>query len=279
MWMRKILRVLASSVAHFSRDGCAFLSQTIAFNALFATFSLALLGSAILEALYGTAAGQQRTETIIGQIAPTSIPLIARALRQAARLGGIAGPLGLIALIWSAKSLFSSIAFALNRALGIPKSAPLVRSTLTHILMIPASAAVLVVAAAAPLALTYVARAGGLSRPVFSQVVAYATSFLMVLVMSAIIYRFLPNARMEWRQVLPAALVCAFGWTALQAGFGVFTANVHFEQTTGAIAGILGLLIWFNLIGVILLFGAEIAATLRRVDAPEEKPKPAQIED
>ena len=261
--MKEVFRVLKTSVAEFSKDGCGFLSQTIAFNALFATFSLALLASAIFGALYGTVAGQHRTEQLIAELAPDSMGVIDRTLRLAARFGGIAGPVGFVSLIWSAKNLFLSIAFALDRALGVPRGAPLVQSTLTAIFMIPASGAILVIAAAAPVALSSIVHAAGSTRPVASEWVAYFTSFLMMFVLAAMVYRFLPNVSLTLREVVPAALVCAIGWLVLQVGFAFFATHTRMEQFPGFIARIFGLLIWFNLIGWVLLFGAEVAATLR----------------
>jgi uncharacterized BrkB/YihY/UPF0761 family membrane protein len=66
------------------------------------------------------------------------------------------------------------------------------------------------------------------------------------------------------RDLVPAALVCAVGWTMLQGIGSWFVARqvAHWSALYGAIATVFGVLLFLRIAAWIFLAGAELAETL-----------------
>ena len=253
----RLFRVLRVAAGAFSATGSGVLAQAIAYNALFAIFPLALLLAAILGYLSGTAAGQEQTLAVLGPVAPAAQRLLEHEIYHMVQYRGISGALGLVILIWSAKNVFLTITYALDRALGAPSDGPIVRNALVATLMIPLLGALLLASAVLPIALSDIVHWGGLADVArLNQIAAYISSMLMFFCMAAALYRWLPNAALRFGDVLPGATFCAVAWTVLQVGFGIYTVHADFTRIYGAIAGIMVLLLWFYCLAAILLFGA-----------------------
>ncbi|TAM58932.1 YihY/virulence factor BrkB family protein [bacterium] len=253
----RLFRVLRLAAGAFSSTGSGVLAQAIAYNALFAIFPLVLLLAAILGYLSGTAAGEAQTLAVLGPIAPMARRVLEHEIHHVVQYRGISGAVGLAILIWSAKNVFLTITYALDRALSAPTDGPIVRNALAATLMIPLLGALLLASAVLPIGLGAIGRLGGFHDLAgLNQVGVYVSSILMFFCMAAALYRWLPNATLTFAQVLPGAVFCAVAWTVLQVGFGIYTVHADFTRIYGAIAGIMVLLLWFYCLAAILLFGA-----------------------
>nr|WP_290123421.1 YihY/virulence factor BrkB family protein [Secundilactobacillus silagei] len=89
-------------------------------------------------------------------------------------------------------------------------------------------------------------------------------SFLVILLLSTLLYRVVPSAKVKLRYVWIGALMTTVGWLLLAQGFSLyiryFAHNITGYQTIGTF---IILLIWMNLSGVILLAGGVINATIQ----------------
>jgi membrane protein len=82
---------------------------------------------------------------------------------------------------------------------------------------------------------------------------------LLVLVVWAAIYKFLPNTRSPFRIFTTGAVVGVLLWLAISYGFGIFLAHFNnYSNTYGALGGVIIFLTWLWLSAMALLFGAEI---------------------
>ena len=79
-------------------------------------------------------------------------------------------------------------------------------------------------------------------------------------------YLLLVPGRQQVRDLVPAALVCAVGWTVLQGIGSWFVARqvAHWSALYGTIATVFGVLLFLRIAAWIFLAGAELAATLPR---------------
>ena len=133
--MRRLISAFRDASLRFSRDGCAFLAQSVAFNALFALFPLSVLTlSAVTLVL---PAAQHRTLTFFATLAPTLHDFIVANLETYIYGRGISSIIALAILLWSGKNLFMGLAYALDRALNVPKGRPLVHNVLLSVVMLP----------------------------------------------------------------------------------------------------------------------------------------------
>jgi membrane protein len=100
--------------------------------------------------------------------------------------------------------------------------------------------------------------------------------FALVVTGIALVYYYAPDAEQEWIWITPGATLATLLWIGISLGFRVYLARwSHYNETYGALAGIIILLLWFYLSGLAILVGAELNAEIEHASpygkAPGEK--------
>lgn len=257
--MERLISTFREAGLRFSRDGCAFLAQAVAFNALFALFPLVVLMLTAASYVYPHA--QERVLAFFDGFSPTLHQFVMANLRSYIFGRGISSIVAFVFLVWSGKNLFMGLAYALDRALGVPKGRPLVSSVALAIVMLPIMSVAVIVSMALPVILSIaMAVAQVPDQQNLTHVGAYLISIVLVFSATMILYRFLPYRHMSWAFSLPGALVVAGLWPIVQFAFTLYTLHVNFTQVYGALSVPLVLLLWFYVIGSTFFYGAEFSA-------------------
>lgn len=257
--MDRLISALREAGLRFSRDGCAFLAQAVAFNALFALFPLVVLVLSAASFVYPQA--QDRVLNFFDAFSPTLHAFVAANLKSYIFGRGISSLIALAFLVWSGKNLFMGLAYALDRALGVPKGRHIVHNILLSIALLPIMALFLIVAMGLPIILSIVMAIADLpDRQNLTHLAAYVLSIALVFIACMVLYRFLPNRRVSWAFSLPGSVVAAALWPLVQFAFAEYTLHVDFTHIYGALSVPLVLLLWFYCIGSIFLYGAEFCA-------------------
>jgi membrane protein len=102
----------------------------------------------------------------------------------------------------------------------------------------------------------------------------------------ALVYYFAPNVEQKWAWVTPGSAVALVVWLAMSAGLRYYVSNFgNYSATYGSIGGVILLMLWLYLSGVVLLLGAEVNAEIEHAAAargdataklPGEKEAPAK---
>jgi membrane protein len=257
--MERFISAFREAGLRFARDGCAFLAQSVAFNALFALFPLSVL--ALSGATLVLPDAQHRTLLFFDELAPTLHDYIAANLQTYIYGRGISSLIALAFLVWSGKNLFMGLAYALDQALGVPKGRPFVHNVALSFVMLPATGVLMLVAITLPIILSVTFEIAGIHDPRrITHILAYLISIALVFVVTVVLYRWLPNRKVSWGFALRGATVVALAWPAVQYAFAQYVIHVDFTHIYGALSAPLVLLLWFYCIGSIFLFGAEYSA-------------------
>ena len=107
---------------------------------------------------------------------------------------------------------------------------------------------------------------------------AFALNLILSLgiftLMFALLYKFLPDVKLEWRHVVTGAIVTAVLFTIGKQLIGLYLARSATASSYGAAASVMLLLLWVYYSSQILLFGAEFtriyAASMGERPKPEE---------
>jgi membrane protein len=92
---------------------------------------------------------------------------------------------------------------------------------------------------------------------------ARVVSFVLEAVAFALLYRFIPNCPVRWREAIVGALVAAVLIEALKIAFALFVSRMSSYGTVyGSLAGIPIFLLWMYIFWAVILFGAEVASAL-----------------
>jgi membrane protein len=83
--------------------------------------------------------------------------------------------------------------------------------------------------------------------------------FVLVATAIGIVYYFAPDAEQEWVWLTPGSVLATLLWMLFSLGFKFYVANfADYNETYGAIGGVIVLLLWFYTSGLAILIGAEL---------------------
>jgi membrane protein len=89
------------------------------------------------------------------------------------------------------------------------------------------------------------------------QIVNLAISLAVITVLFALLFKFLPDVEIEWRDVWVGAFVTALLFSVGKALIGIYLGNSAVASTFGAAGSLVLLLLWIYYSAQILFFGAE----------------------
>ena len=195
--------------------------------------------------------------------------------------GGLVG-IGLLGAIWSSSSAMVSMIGALNRAYDIDESRPMWNVRARAIALTIGLAVFIVISFTLVIAGPQIADHLA-ARYAFGEVFVWSwkvlqwpVAFALVVTGVGLVYYFAPDAEQDWVWITPGSLVATVLWLCGSLAFRFYAVNFgNYEASYGTVAGVILLLLWFYLSGLVLIVGAEIAAEIEHASpwgkAPAEK--------
>lgn len=192
--------------------------------------------------------------------------------------GGLVS-LGLLGAIWSSSAAMVAIVGTMNRAYDIDESRPWWQVRLVAVALTVGLALFILVSftlvVAGPELAEAVAGWFGLGA-VFVwtwKILQWPVVFALVSTALACIYYFAPDAEQEWVWVTPGSVLATLLWLAASVGFRVYVINFgDYEASYGAIGGIILLMLWFYLSGLVIIVGAEMNAEMEHASPWGKEP-------
>ena len=254
-------------------------AASIAYYSLLSLFPVLLLGFALLGRATADAARRDEVASFILQSFPSQFDFITRQLDELRSQAVSLGAAGTIALVWGALGVFGAITTAVHYAWGVETGRGFWTHKLQSFLMLVFAelvllAALVLVSASEVVSASWfavvLARFPGL-LVLRSFAVRHAATILVVVVVGLIFY-FVPNASVRFRDVWVGALVTGLLWKGAFEGFSWYVRDMsRFTRVNGSIAVVIVFLVWVYTQAVILLYGVEFTAAyarLRRVTPP-----------
>ena len=261
--------ILRYSIGRF-RDERAFeAAASIAFFTVFSLFPLLLIVTAIGSSLVKSPEAQEELLQVLLGLIPVSSEFIQRNISHVLAARGAFGVIGMVGLIWAATSALAALSANLNRAWPDAPPQSLAHSRLAALMelvsLVGFLAAFMLARAALPV-LTRWNVADRLSMHVSSLVRIFSGIILHLFIFLILIflYRFVPQAKVRWRDSVAGAAASAiifavvtffFTWY-LNSGIAVY--NIVY----GSLGALLALLSWVYLASLSILYGAHLAAAV-----------------
>ncbi len=260
---RRVFREVGADHVGLVAAGCAFYGLLAIFPGLVA---LMAVGGLVID-----------PETVVAQFESVASLLPAEAasilLDQARSVAGAgSGGLGLAALIgiatafYSASSGVAAMIEGLNLAYDVEEKrgffALLGQKFLLTLGMIGGALLVVALLAIFPVALAFVPLGETLSG--LLSLLRWPLLFLIVIGGLAILYRYGPSRpTARWRWITPGAVIATALWLVGSIGFAFYVRNFgSYNETFGALGGVIVLLMWLWLSSYIVLLGAEFDAEI-----------------
>jgi membrane protein len=197
--------------------------------------------------------------------------------------GIVALLIGIIALLFGALGVFNELHNSLNIIWEVQVERPagflqavkkLLIDRFLSFAMILAIGFLLLVSLVVTAALSATQETIGNTLPLSElllQIVNLAISLAVITVLFALLFKFLPDVEIEWRDVWVGAFVTALLFSIGKALIGIYLGNSAVASTFGAAGSLVLLLLWIYYSAQILFFGAEFT----QVYANQSGSKPA----
>ena len=260
--LRALPRLLTRASSEWVNDNAPRLGASLAFYTLLSLAPVIVIVVAVAAAVYGQEAAQGRLASEIRSIAGPDIAqriqdLIVHAHHP--RSGVIATVLGLATLAFGASSVFVELRDAMNTIWHV-SPAPDRNHAATVIRLIQdrffSFATVLATGFLLLVALvfnTWMA-AMGISMP---PSVVFLTSYLIIGILFAALYRILPDVKLRWTDVLPGAMITSLLFMLGKLLMGLYFAHVNFGSSYNAAGSPVIVLLWVYYSAQILFWGVE----------------------
>jgi membrane protein len=238
----------------------------VSYYGILSVFPLILGLLAILGFFLPSETVQQVLFDLFRDIFPGSIEWLEESIENLIRLRGPIGIVGLIGLIWAGSAFFGAVSRAINRTWGVHKDRPYHLRKLRDLSMVLGIVILMLISMGLTSFLSILAQSD-VSLP--GGVIDFTlrlVSFLAVLGVFSIVYRYVPNTRVLWRYVWPGALVAAIAFEIAQILFATYlTSWANYQQVYGQVASLIVLLVWVYFAALIVIIGSELSAQYSRM--------------
>jgi membrane protein len=245
-----------------ARQGAA-----LAYYSVFSLGPIIVIAIAIAGFFFGhDAVTSQVTASLKNMLGDTGAKAIEAMLAGANRPkeGALATVLGIGALLFAAIGVVVQLKDALNVVWEVEESeeSGVWHFARNYVLSFAAVLALGFLLLVSLLVTAALAAAGKFVAPYLPEgalhVVSTLVSFAVVAVLFAMMFKWLPDVSVDWRDVWLGALLTALFFEVGKAAIGFYIGKQGLESTYGAAASIVVILIWVYYTSQIILMGAEI---------------------
>ncbi|MBM7587986.1 membrane protein [Bacillus pakistanensis] len=188
------------------------------------------------------------------------------------RNGGILS-FSIIATIWSASNGMNAIVKSFNRAYQVEETRSFIVMRLMSIALTIAMIFVFVIALLLPVfgkqIGVFLFSQAGFSEQFLAiwNGLRFTISPIILFIVFVGLYFFAPSKKIKCLSAFPGAVFATFGWVFVSLAFSYYVSNFgNYSATYGSIGGIIVLMIWFYLSGIILMIGGQINAIVHIKD-------------
>jgi membrane protein len=254
----------------FFEDNCLGMAAQLAYYFFFALFPALLMLIAIASYFPYQTLVNDLFSTLGGFAPPEALTIITEQLGKIANgdQGGLF-TIGMLTTIWSTSAAMTAIIDTLNAAYDIQEGRPWWKVRLTAIALTLGVAVFILISFALVLAGPTLAEMVadrfylGAAFEWTWKILQWPLVFALVSSAIAIVYYFAPDAEQDWVWLTPGSLFATTLWLLASLGFKYYVANMtNYAETYGAIGGVMILMLWFYISGLVILIGAEMNAEI-----------------
>lgn len=264
------LKLFWAAIKGWSSDNVPRLGASLAYYTLFAIAPILIIAIAIAGSIFGAEAVRGEIVAQLDQLIGTEGAKAVQALLEGAhkdQSGTLAVIVGTATLLLAASGAFLELQHALNTIFRVktdPKKSGVKRLLINRlrsfglVVSIGFLLMVSLLVSAALAAVSARIQRSEIGGPALWQVLNVVLSLGVITVLFAMIYRFLPDVRLAWRDVWSGAFVTAILFTIGKHLIGLYLGRSSVASSYGAAGSIIVLLTWVYYSAQVILLGAEL---------------------
>lgn len=216
---------------------------------------------------------QEQVFTTLENILPKEIFTIVERIIQGVLNNRNSGLLsiGIIATLWSASKGVNALVKSLNRSYGISETRPFVIVRLVSLFFTVLLILLIIIA----LLLPVFGRVIGdflFNTLGFDEIILVIWNYIrlvlpsiLIVIVLALLYWIVPNRPLYFRSAIPGAVFVAVAWGIISYGFSFYLSHFgNYSKAYGSIGGIIILMLWLYIIGIVLVVGGLLNAAMQR---------------
>ncbi|HVX86153.1 MAG TPA: YihY/virulence factor BrkB family protein [Phycisphaerae bacterium] len=277
-------QVLKTTVSEWSEDRASRLAAAFAYYAIFSIGPILLITLTVLGWMLGPKAASDSLRPQLRQFfGEKAAEFIQSMVAKAGYSPGFsfAGIISLVLLLYAATNLFTSLQDALNTIFDVePKPGRGWRGILNDrfLSFIMVGIVGIFVLASIVLSTFLAAIAGNLSvgNPAVTAFLMQAISFIISAIIFtgifSLIFKFLPDIKIDWRDTLVGSAVTAILFTLARIGLGYYLAHSSTAGPFGAAGSLVIVMLFIYYSSQILFFGAEFTQVWAQRNGKKVRP-------
>jgi membrane protein len=288
---KQLFGLLKDTLSEFNADKAPRLAAALAYYTAFSLAPLLVVVVSVAGLLWNREAVQDELDnqirSVVGVEAADAIQeMVANADQP--QVGVLATVIGVGTLVLGALGAFGQLQDALNTVWGVqPKPTPgvsgilsMLRGRLLSFTMVLGIGFLLLVSLALSASLAalgnWIGRITPMSETIL-QFINFIVSFVVVLLLFAMIYKILPDVHIRWRHVWVGAAVTSLLFSIGKYLIGFYLGSSSVASSYGAAGSFVVLLLWIYYSAMIFLFGAEFTQVYARISGAEIVPSDKAI--
>jgi len=266
---KSIWGLLKRTVMQWLEDQPFQLASSLSYYTLFSLAPLLIIVIAIAGFAFGREAAQQQIvgtiQEMIGQQSAGAVQGMIQNASNEPKTGMIATVVGLVTLILGAGGVVGQLQTSLNTIWGVaPKAGQgvwgfLRQRFISYAMILGIGFLLLVSLVVSATVATLTQFVGSLfgGAEIIAHVLDLVFSFVLITALFAMIYKYLPDVRIEWRDVWIGAALTSVLFTIGKFLIGLYLGHSGVSSTYGAAGSLITVLLWVYYSSLIFFLGAE----------------------
>jgi membrane protein len=266
---REIFAMLKKAASAWMEDQAPTLGAALAYYTVFSLAPLLIIAIAIAGLFFGREAAQgqifDQLRGLLGEASGKAMEDMVQNANAKPATGLVATLIGFVTLLFGASGVFGQLQTSLNAIWRVqPKPGRgvlgIVRDRFLSFGFILVVGFLLLVSLFLTALIAFVGQWFGGMAPgmeTLAQILNSVLSLAVITLLFAMIFKFLPDAKIAWRDVWIGALITAALFTAGKFALGLYLGKSGVASSYGAAGSLIVLLLWVYYSAQILFFGAE----------------------
>ncbi|WP_221568540.1 YihY/virulence factor BrkB family protein [Alkalihalobacillus sp. TS-13] len=248
-------------------DGVTDLAAQLAFYFLLSLFPFLIVTITVIT----TIVDKNRLFTLIQLYGPPELMNIVKDNTEIINnQGGAILSVGIIVTLWTASNGMNAVIKALNHAYDVEESRNFIVARAVAISLTLGMLLIILVAMALPVFGQMIGNVFGyLGLPNWETIwngLRWVLSTVIIACVITIIYFVAPNKPLRIKDVWVGAVIATIGWQLVSWAFSFYVNNFgNYSATYGSLGGVIVLMLWFYVSGLMLIIGGEVNATFNKL--------------